>query len=115
MRTGPRDPEKISRAFLVADDHFTSHTDLPFSPMVMAPVMSGERQLIIIGYVDYIDAFRQRHRGGYARSYSPDVDLADYPSPEARAKRNNLVFVAQAGYNYDRLRVPGEGGDWDEN
>ena len=28
---------------------------------------------------------------------------------------NNLVFINERGYNYDRVRLPGEGNDWDEN
>ena len=30
----------------------------------------------------------------------------------AHAKRNNLSYVLQRGYNYDRLREAGEGDDW---
>ena len=56
------------------------------------------------GYVDYIDQFGQRHRGGYARVYDPRLDTE--PS------RNNLLFITQKGYNYDRLRKRGEGSDW---
>jgi hypothetical protein len=52
--------------------------------------------------VDYIDAFGERHRGGYARIYDPQPGVP-----------NNLGFVAQDGYNYDRLRDEGEGRDWE--
>ena len=60
--------------------------------------------LYLIGYVDYIDQFGQRHRGGYARMYKPLTVLLQ--------NQNNLFYVIQEGYNYDRLRKRGEGEDW---
>lgn len=90
----------------------------------------------VIGYVDYIDKFKARHRAGYARVYDPSIDDKDskaykYPGAIGAAvardlggenvnwrrykKRNNLPFVTQAGYNYDRPRLPHEGNDLDEN
>jgi GTP-binding protein EngB required for normal cell division len=33
---------------------------------------------------------------------------------KAYRARNNLVFVDQPGYNYDRERKQGEGEDWQE-
>ena len=49
----------------------------------------------VIGYVDYIDKFGQKHRSGYARQYDPGVELGG----------NNLPFVRKAGYNYDQPLV----------
>ncbi len=57
---------------------------------------------MLIGYVDYLDKFGGRHRGGYARKFAPELDGTD----------NNLIFVDQTGYNYDRSRKKGEGNDW---
>jgi hypothetical protein len=63
--------------------------------------------------VDYIDAFGQRLRSGYARVYKPVRDDPRlYASPQDHAKRSNLVFVTQEGYDYDRQRTPDEGNDW---
>jgi hypothetical protein len=77
-------------------------------------------RLWMLGYVDYIDTFNTRRRAGYARYYDPSIDQDSlYMShqtgfDEARYKlRNNLPFVTQRGYNYDRPRVKGEGNDWD--
>jgi hypothetical protein len=52
----------------------------------------------LYGYVDYVDCFNQRHRAGYAREYDPAT--------------GTLIFATQPGYNYDRLRIKGEGSDW---
>ena len=58
--------------------------------------------LCLLGYVDYMDAFEQRHRFGYARQFVPNT------------RENNLVFITKPGYNYDRERKHGEGNDWDD-
>jgi hypothetical protein len=70
----------------------------------------------LIGFVDYIDQFGQRYRGGYARIYYPMIDIKNdrYKSEAEYAARNNLGVVAQEGYNYDRPRSRGEGKDWNE-
>ena len=64
----------------------------------------GKMDLWVYGYVDYVDAFGQRHRGGYARVYLPGK------SPN----ENNLGFGTESRHNYDRPRVPGEGDDWED-
>ena len=81
-----------SRAFVVRGDSFSRHTILPISPQEITEIRNGERNLWILGYVDYIDAFHVRHRAGYARKYfrgwdKPGIDC--------------LVIEAQEGYNYD--------------
>lgn len=43
-----------------------------------------------IGYVDYLDKFGTSHRHGYARNFYRTASV------------NNLRFVTQVGYNYDR-------------
>ena len=123
----PKDPhytrtegEAFPGAFLVKEDHFfrlfTDHPNLRAIAALGSPdIKSGSRQYFVYGYVDYIDMFGQRHRGGFARVYEPRVDRRDaYPSEEAFAERCNLIFMEQRGYNYDRPRKKGEGNDWDE-
>jgi hypothetical protein len=46
--------------------------------------------------VDYVDVFRNCHRGGYARFYEPSRDTGD------QSKRNNLLVLANKAYNYDK-------------
>ena len=77
----------------------------------------------LLGYVDYIDKFGDRHRAGYARVYDPlENSEARYTKAgvldvKAYARRNNLPFVMTPGYNYDRPREKkkGEGNDWDDD
>jgi hypothetical protein len=91
-------------------------------------------RLFIIGYVDYIDRFRVRHRAGYARVYDAWADsrksletemgivrssnevavISRKELAETHKRRNNLRFVTQPNYNYDREREQDEGNDWDE-
>jgi hypothetical protein len=94
-----------ARAFLVTGDHIV--VALPFELREAAAVAKGELTLYFVGYVDYIDAFNTRHRGGYARVY----DLRRDAGPIEH--RNNLVFVNDSAYNYDRRRRLGEGRDWE--
>jgi hypothetical protein len=79
--------------------------DLAFDLREAAAVAKGALTLYFVGYVDYIDA--TRHRGGYARVYDLRRDA------EPIEHRNNLVFVNDSAYNYDRRRRPGEGRDWE--
>ena len=96
----PKDHEP-SHAFLVSDDRFFSVMGLSGEESEINQVFKGERQFLILGYVDYIDQFNQRYRAGYARRFQ------DFPE-------NNLVFVTEPGYNYDRVRRRGEGNDWNK-
>lgn len=54
----------------------------------LAEIQVGTRNLYLIGYVD---VFGNSYRGGYARLYDPSID-----------EGNNLTFVTEPGYNYDR-------------
>jgi len=94
---------KDTTAFLVTDDMFLQH--LPFNVDDEAErlaVDDGKQQLIVFGYADYIDQFGTRHRAGYGRLYSTEWE-------------NNLIFPDRGPFNYDRVRKPGEGIDWDES
>jgi hypothetical protein len=90
-------------AFLVVNTHmnFTETFRMP-QPFV-AQIEDGRLRLYLLGYVDYIDVFGIRHRAGYARLYEPSVELG----------KNNLSFIPERTYNYDRPRARGEGNDWD--
>jgi hypothetical protein len=66
--------------------------------------------LYVIGYVDYLDKFRRRHRRGYGRMFNPAIERRTGPlyetddgsfDPAAFKKRNNLPFILKPGYNYD--------------
>ena len=83
------------------DDERKALWDFPFTPAEKAEIESGATVLCIYGYIDYIDTFEVRHRSGYGRWYSP-------PS----LKDENLNFVVEPSYNYDRERKKGEGNDW---
>jgi hypothetical protein len=91
-----------SSAFLVANDYFFfGEEGFTVGADAMSDLQNGVRKLYLIGYVDYVDAFGTKHRGGYARRYAP------------HQTGNNLILVPDSAYNYDRVRWPGEGHDWD--
>lgn len=103
----PENAEEPTTAFLVADDSFFYWKTFDgISDDHLEKIAAGDETLWIYGYVDYSDKFMQRHRGGYARVYNPTLDTGPIDT------RNNLVFVNQDGYNYDRPRKKGEGRDW---
>ena len=94
-------PEAVPEIFLYADGFFYSERRFPISVDVMNDIQTCKKTLILFGYVDYIDKFGRRHRSGYARRYTPTD------------RKNNLLIAVKKGYNYDRERQRGEGGDWD--
>jgi hypothetical protein len=110
-----RERKDSPKAFLVSGDEFF-YTDVVKISAAEVPQLRNETiTLWLYGYVDYIDQFGQRHRGGYARVYSPAFDnRGTYKTDEEFKARSNLLFVSQDGYNYDRTRKKGEGNDWDE-
>ena len=79
------------RAFLVAGMSAYFGEVFSVSEEALAEIQNGTRQLYLMGYVDYVDVFGNSHRGGYARLYDPTI-----------SKGNNLTFVTEPGYNYDR-------------
>ena len=94
------DPER--HAFLVSDDEFFLRLTYRITPDEMSQVKARSSVLYMIGYVDYTDQFGQHHRGGYGREYRPGFDdRTRYKTDEEFAQRNNLLVVAQEGYNYD--------------
>jgi hypothetical protein len=100
-----RDGGQAQKAFLVANDELFYVRYYQLEAGQMNEVLDLAANLYLIGYVDYIDQFGEHHRGGYARLYGPRIDdRALYKTDEDFAARNNLVFVTQEGYNYDRIR-----------
>jgi hypothetical protein len=97
-----------------------------FSVVALEAIRKGESkfQIYAVGYVDYIDKFKARHRFGYGRIYKPSEDNfwlymgkgedAMTAGRKAFAERINLAFVTQPNYSYDRERKKGEGDDWDD-
>jgi hypothetical protein len=90
------------KAFLVSNDYFIVTEYFDTKEQILA-IQEGTAILYVIGYVDYVDAFKKRHRGGYARRYV----LSD--------KINNLQLVPDSAYTYDSERAPREGNDWDQD
>jgi hypothetical protein len=109
-----RDGGHPPQSFLVADEEFSYLRFYNLEPGQMNEVLDLAFVLYVIGYVDYIDRFGDRHRAGYGRQYAPLIDdRAIYKTDREYESRSNLVFITDAGYNYDR--PPGEGNDWGEN
>ncbi|MCH8096877.1 MAG: hypothetical protein IID53_07345 [Proteobacteria bacterium] len=98
---GQEQDEPTAKAFLATGDSFDQTRPLSVSSSEMTEVKRRSKILYALGYVDYIDQFGQRHPSGYARKYHP------------KRGENNLIFVTQHGYNYDRPRMKGEGYDWE--
>jgi hypothetical protein len=91
---------KETKAFLVHGDYIYQHADLSVTVEERNDILAGRVVLIFYGYVDYIDQFNVRHRGGYGRKYLPT------------GVEQNLVFPDEGLFNYDRVRKTGEGIDW---
>jgi hypothetical protein len=80
-------------AFLMPNETVRMWNNLDKVPTpIIDEINGGNVVLTIVGYVEYVDRFGQKHRNGYARRYIPK------PIPTTS---NNLVFVDQPGYNYD--------------
>ena len=95
--------EEIPGAFLMPNDWFNYTRSFNLFERLDDVKHKKSSKLYVYGYVDYIDVFNQRQRGGYARVFNRWLDIG---------KQNNLVLVTQRGYNYDRQREEGEGNDW---
>jgi hypothetical protein len=107
-----RQTTQIPGAFLVSDEEIFTRVVYRITLEEMGEVQDFQSDLYLIGYVDYRDQFGGRHRAGYARVYRPAIDDgATYRTDAEFEARSNLVFVASREYNYDRPRLPGDGGD----
>jgi hypothetical protein len=112
------DPTHVS---LVKGDTLDIFTNSVMPQNVVNKLRTKRAKMYLIGYVDYIDRFGRRHRAGFGKVFVPPIDDMDNYRNEARvlneeayAARNNMAFVTQHGYNYDRRRKNGEGDDWNE-
>lgn len=104
------DGKDFVRAFLVANDEFYIFRRIPGD---MDAIEEERTKLLLFGYVDYIDSFGMRHRGGYGRFYKPKRNCrALYRSDKDFERRSNLFFISEDTYNYDRPRNQDEGNDW---
>lgn len=103
-----------SRVFLVKGEDIA----MPFGgqkPEFTAAENDASLVLVMFGFVDYIDRFDVRHRCGFGRFFVAERNVRDnYQTDEAFRERLNLGFLPKPGYNYDRVRVRGEGSDWDD-
>jgi hypothetical protein len=101
----------VPRAFLAAQEGMFYRRFYQITQEEMIAVKDHQSDLYLIGYVDYTDQFRKKHRAGYARVYRPAIDDKGDSTDAQFAARNNLMFVTQEGYNYDRVRLPAEGSE----
>lgn len=115
---------EVVRVSLVKEESFNIFGNFNVESSAIEHVTGDHTlKLYLLGYVDYIDKFGRRHRAGYARVYNPVEDSTGpfkdahgHIDQKAYGQRNNLPFVTQPGYNYDRerKRENREGNDWDE-
>jgi hypothetical protein len=64
------DPGPSLQAFLVRDDKFFVPRFFSVTPSEMEQVRAQSADLYVMGFVDYVDQFGERHRAGYARIFS---------------------------------------------
>jgi hypothetical protein len=103
-----RQSGSIPTGFLVANDEMVFHRHYQITSDDMTAVRDHQSDLYLIGYVDYMDQFGQRHRAGYARLYRAMTDdRKSYRHDAEFEERNNLNFVVKDGYNYDHPRAAG--------
>lgn len=90
-------------AFLVQDDEFFFSHQRALGNTIVDNLRDDVGTVLVWGYVDYTDAFEQRHRAGYGRIYRRSADIPrTTQSTESFNSRSNLDLVTQAAYNYDR-------------
>jgi hypothetical protein len=90
-------------AFLVPEEDTPFHRYFGIRPESYKAIDEFEKRLWVFGYVDYIDTFGVRHRAGCARQYEPIMN---------GGAGGNLTSGTLKRYDFDRLRVSGEGNDW---
>lgn len=102
------------KAFLVKDGEVRMHVKFSMPTESLNKVHRGEIGFWIIGFVDYIDCFGQRHRSGYARRIRQTSSGRTSDPGGFECWVHELDFELKRGYNYDRERQQGEGDDWSE-
>ena len=97
---------RFSHAFLVRGESISYNFSEYISDDTIIDLQVGNKILSIYGYVDYIDAFNRSHRGGFGQNYYYFNDNRNhYTDDVAYIHRNNLTFLMQADYNFDRPRT----------
>jgi hypothetical protein len=101
---------KCSSAFLVRGESiFYQFYDEAILNKMSIEDIKGEKVILnLYGYVDYTDAFGKCHRGGFGQNYYAAYDDSTKYTTDEFPRRNNLTFLMQAGYNYDRQRKGNE-------
>jgi hypothetical protein len=62
-------PASVESSLLLRNEEMFRRVPIPIDVADAGAVQSGTMALYLVGYIDYIDAFKVRHRGGYAREY----------------------------------------------
>jgi hypothetical protein len=86
----PAIPTNSPTSVMMPNDHADVWLNFPITQDQYAAALLGG-PVAVVGWVVYRDRFEKRHRHGYARAYNQ-------PAP---GTLNNLMFVAESGYNYD--------------
>ncbi len=104
-------------SFLGRDEFFyNGHGSAGAIGTFVDDLKTGKVVMAVFGYVDYMDVFGKRYRAGFGRVFLPAINnRAIYDNDQKFSERCNLIFMSQAGYNYDRERQEAEGNDWDQN
>jgi hypothetical protein len=90
----PHYPIKLDPCFVVPSTHVET-TSMMWLTTDLTRIQKGNDILWIVGFVDYVDRFGNRHRAGYGRRY------VDHGGP------NRLVFdETTTALNYDRPLTP---------
>ena len=90
------------QAFLVTNDFVSSVYERRIATQQLIDVKEGRSNLWVYGHVEYLDIFDVLHVAGYGRFYVPEYDDPARYGPGQFEKRNNLVFITELAYNYDR-------------
>jgi hypothetical protein len=101
-------PEAVLAFLVPEDEFFFTQRNTIGGEAEIERVNSGQANILVCGYVDYVDQFGQRHRAGYGRTYDPRQDINTHLNEEAFRSRSNLALVTNRAYNYDRPREPDE-------
>jgi len=99
-------PTEPIRVFLVKRGEFFL-INRRFEIPEWANVERGDKVLRLLGYIEYTDRFKQRHRAGYGRVYTWGAEtkvLGDFERP---SEPETLPFETAPNYNYDEERKEG--------
>jgi hypothetical protein len=101
-----RDERAKRKLYLVGGDSAPFVKHMSYRDQTRTNVQNSEKRLWVFAWVDYMDAFGQRHRFQTARIY--ETALGDGSKTE-----DKLNFMHPDGvYTRDHLRNVGEGFDW---